>query len=126
VGDRVRVPADLEWMPPGPQLAAVLARVDRSRLDGSDLVTVMQARARQVAHEQAQLLADLVAVAHCSDADTPAELQEALPELAAAEIAAALTLTRRAAAGQVGVGRGRGDPAARPARRDAGREDRPA
>ena len=50
-------------MPPGPKLSAVLAGVDRSRLADADLVVLAQARARQLAYEQAGQLADLVAIA---------------------------------------------------------------
>ena len=44
---------------PGPGLAAVLATIERTRLGGSDTVSLLAARGRQVAYEQAQLLADL-------------------------------------------------------------------
>ena len=56
------------------------------------------AQARQVAHEQARLLADLVEVAHClpGDEDGPV-LRGPVGEFAADEIRAALCLTRRAA-----------------------------
>jgi hypothetical protein len=56
------LPEGLETMPPGPELAVAVASVDRSRLGGSDAITLAQARARLIAHEQAQLLADLVEV----------------------------------------------------------------
>lgn len=52
----------LSEMAPGVELAAALALIDRGRLDGGDLVEVMRARVRQIAYEQAQLLADMVAV----------------------------------------------------------------
>lgn len=63
----VGLPAGLAEMAPGPGLAAglaavlagVLAGVDRSRLSGSDLVVLVRVRNRQVAWEQAQLLADV-------------------------------------------------------------------
>jgi hypothetical protein len=64
------LPAGLEKMPPGPELAVTLASVDRSRLGGSDAITLAQARARLIAHEQAQLLADLVEVSR-TDLHTP-------------------------------------------------------
>ena len=53
------LPEDLVLMPPGPQLAAVLAGVDRACLCDEDLVRLAQARHRLNAHLQAQLLADL-------------------------------------------------------------------
>lgn len=45
--------------PAGPQLAAILAGVDRSALSDEDLVRLAQARQRLAAHLQAQLLADI-------------------------------------------------------------------
>lgn len=55
----------------------------------------MRARSRQVAHDQAELLADMAEVAHCADADL-GRLDEAF-EYASMEIRAALSMTRRAA-----------------------------
>jgi hypothetical protein len=52
----------LETTPPGPDLAVLMARVDRSTVDGSGAITLAQARARQIAHEQAELLADIAEV----------------------------------------------------------------
>src|SRR4029077_5401017 len=46
-------------VPAGPDLAVLLATIDRSVLDGSGVITLAQARARLVAYEQAQLLADV-------------------------------------------------------------------
>ena len=57
------LPDDFDVMPPGPRLAAVVASVDRSRLDAEDLLRVAAARVRLVAHQEAQLLADLHRVA---------------------------------------------------------------
>jgi hypothetical protein len=53
---------DLEWLPPGVLLAAALDRVDRDHLSGHDRVSVLKARARQIAHDQAELLADIQSV----------------------------------------------------------------
>ena len=53
------LPEGLASLPPGPGLAVVLASVDRSRLAPADVFEVLAARRRQVAYEQAQLLADL-------------------------------------------------------------------
>lgn len=105
MSERVVVRQDLAELPPGPALAAALASIDRSRLNGFDLVTVLQAQARQVAHEQAQLLADLVAVAHCPPGgpDAPVVRGEKIGEFAADEIRAALTWTRRAADDQLSL-----------------------
>jgi hypothetical protein len=47
-------------MAPGPALAMMLASIDRSRLAAEDRQEVVRARARQVAFEQAELLAELL------------------------------------------------------------------
>ena len=59
VSERRALPVGLAQMRPGPGLAALLATVDRSRLGAADLYELVRARARQVAHDQAQLLADV-------------------------------------------------------------------
>jgi hypothetical protein len=105
VFERMAVPADLAERPPGPALASALAGIDRSRVNGYDLVVVLRAQARQVAHEQARLLADLVEVAHCAPGGPDAAVaRTATPgEFAADEIRAALGWTRRAAEAQLGL-----------------------
>jgi hypothetical protein len=100
--ERMCLPDGLAAMPPGPELAGVLAGLDRRRLNGHDLVVVMAAQARQVAHEQARLLADVYEVSRCGPGgpDSPV-LREApssgLNEFVAAEVSAALLLTRNGA-----------------------------
>jgi hypothetical protein len=59
----VELPDGLADMPPGPELAATLASIDRHRVSGFDMVVLLQARSRQLAYEQAEFHADLVAVA---------------------------------------------------------------
>ena len=92
--------SDLDWLPTGVMLSSALASVDRCRLSGHDLVSVLKARARQVAHDQAELLADIEAVS-----GSVAELSNTTEKdldvftifhMTASEISAALTLTRRA------------------------------
>jgi hypothetical protein len=56
------LPEDLEGLPPGPELAAVLASVDRRALSDKDRVRLVQARNRLVSHMQAELYADMYAV----------------------------------------------------------------
>lgn len=90
---------DIESMVPGPELAAVLANVDREALSGFDRVRVLQADARMVAHYQARVYADINAV---SDAVSElANLHHPDPQdvfyTTASEIRAALCLTRRTA-----------------------------
>jgi hypothetical protein len=89
----------LASIPPGPFLAAIVDAIDRSKLNGFDLVGVLQARERLVSHFQAGLQADMVEISHAAPGDAasePERLAEAF-EYAADEIRAALTLTRRAA-----------------------------
>jgi hypothetical protein len=101
------IPADLDAMAPGFMLAAFLSKIDRSRLNGHDLVVLMRARNRQVAYQQAQLLADMSEVARCpaSTADSPVVRVDdgEVLEFSADEIGAALSLTRRAADSDLGL-----------------------
>ncbi|HCT81223.1 MAG TPA: hypothetical protein DGT23_32580, partial [Micromonosporaceae bacterium] len=82
-----------EGLIPGAQLGSALAAVDRSTLDDASLLEVLIAQSRQLAHEQALLLADLVAVADAVP----------VPEFAPMEIGAALTWTRQAASAQLAL-----------------------
>ncbi len=96
---RQLLPAGLADMGPGPQLSAALATLDIHALTGSDLVEVLRARARQLSHDQAQLLAVMAEIGLCdpdAEPDEVARLTEA-PEYAADEIRAALAWTRNAA-----------------------------
>ena len=90
---------DLAQVPAGAELAAVLARVDRSRLSGFELVELAKATRRQVAHYQAELLATCWETAYCPPGDeaSPPERTDRPEEHATDEIRFALTLTRRAA-----------------------------
>ena len=110
VSGRQRLPDDIEVMPPGPKLSAVLAGVDRSRLADADLVVLAQARARQLAFEQAGQLADLVAIADAVGPD-PVPPSGRIPanynpdHWAESEIAAALTWTGLTAGLQLDLAR---------------------
>jgi hypothetical protein len=87
-------------MPPGPDLAAALASVDRAALSGFDLVVLLRARSRQLAFEQAELAADMVAVSErvrLESSRLSSVWDSDVEGLAAAEIGAALTWTRRTA-----------------------------
>ncbi len=95
------IPTGLAEMAPGPQLAAVLASIDRDRVSGYHRVMVMKARARQIAHDQAEFYADIQAVAE-AELELLPKVDEAM-ESAEGEIRAALTLTRRAAEFQLGT-----------------------
>jgi Domain of unknown function (DUF222) len=90
------LPAGLDDMPPGPELARVLAGIDLDGLPGFDLVVVMRAHARQVSFQQAELLATVARVAGASS-EASGVVADDDGEFAADEIRAALCLTRRAA-----------------------------
>lgn len=99
------LPEGLAEMAPGPQLGAALAGLDRRALAGSDLVEVLRARARQLSHEQAQLLAVMAEIGWCDPhagpdevarlAQLPGDDEPLVP--ASDEIRAALAWTRNAA-----------------------------
>src|SRR5918992_3775284 len=95
-------------LPPGPELSAVLEALPRQKVPNARLVEVAQARSRQLAHEQAELCADLVEITHAvAVADLPDDLPGDKPEAVARtakrfewashEIAAGLTWTPTAA-----------------------------
>jgi hypothetical protein len=86
--------AGLAQIPPGPALSAALARIDPTRLCGDHQVEVLRARHRQLAHEQAQMLAALV---HVGRATPGTGRYAAVSSWAGGEIAAALCWTARAA-----------------------------
>ena len=90
---------DLDHFAPGPHLAAIVESVDRAKLNGYDLVRLVQARERLVAHAQAGSMADVVEISYAApgarDTD-PERLGEAF-EYAADELRPALRLSRRAA-----------------------------
>ncbi len=78
---------------PGADLAFELEKLDRESLSGEELVGLMKARSRLIAHLQAEFYADVKAVA-----DAVAKVDPDLGyEYAADEIGVALTWTRRAA-----------------------------
>lgn len=94
-----QLPLGFDLIPPGPLLSAALARTDRSKLNGYDLVRTMKAHERQVSHHQAGSMADAVEISYAApgDAGSPAERVEEAAEFASDEIRAALTMTRRGA-----------------------------
>ncbi|MGH3540219.1 MAG: DUF222 domain-containing protein [Pseudonocardiaceae bacterium] len=101
---RQLLPVGLAEIAPGPELGALLAGIDISALTGSDAVEVLRARARQLSHDQARLLATMVEVGLCDPGaygDEVARLSEP-PAYAADEIRAALAWTRRAADRELG------------------------
>lgn len=100
----VLLPSGLAGMGPGVDLGLALATIDRDRLSQPDRVTVMQAWARQLAHAQAELYVSMNAVAEAV-AETAGGDFELAQDLAASEIRAALTWTRRAADAQLDLAR---------------------
>lgn len=58
-GDRQLLP-DIESIAPGPFLAVLVEAIDRSRLNGYDLVRLLRARERQLSHVQAEGMSDMV------------------------------------------------------------------
>ena len=98
VDDRYLLP-DLESLPVGPFLSVLLDSLDRSRLNGFDLVRAMQARERLVSHFQAASVADVHEIAHAAPgtADSDPGRLDAPSGFAADELRPALRITRRAA-----------------------------
>lgn len=90
---------DLSVLVPGPFLAVLVESVDRSRLNGFDVVRLLQGRERQLAHLQAGSMADTVETAHAApgDAGNGFDRLDEQFEYAADELRPALTLSRRAA-----------------------------
>jgi len=91
-GDDARstvVPEGLEDWVPDMRLASYLARIDRSRIAGYDLVRVLQAETRLISHFQANSYRTKAEIASLPELNGP--------ETAASEIAAALQLTRQTA-----------------------------
>jgi Domain of unknown function (DUF222) len=97
--------ADLDWLPTGIMLSAALDRVDRARLSGHERVSLLKARARQIAHDQAELLADIQSVSESVSelANHPDPDDQDIFDTTASEISAALCLTRRASEVQTGL-----------------------
>ncbi|HEY7703196.1 MAG TPA: DUF222 domain-containing protein, partial [Acidimicrobiia bacterium] len=93
------LPRGLEQIVPGAGLAAVLAGIDRTDLNGYELVTLIEARARVVAWGQAQLLADIAELCHTpmGYVSSDAERTSTVHEESADELRPALHLTRRSA-----------------------------
>lgn len=86
------IPPGLDKMEPGPMLAVILLAVEVRKLSGHDQIVVMRAHQRMASHFQARVYDDMSAVVDSMDDD---DLMSAA-ESAAAEIRAALSLTRRA------------------------------
>jgi hypothetical protein len=88
------LPAGLADMPPGPDLSALLATVDRDGLSAAQLAILATARARQIAHDQAGLFADAVALAAIPWDGPGRGTREQEDDFAADQVAFALTMSR--------------------------------
>ncbi len=91
----VGVPTNLEEIPPGYVLAAVLDDIDINVCSGYDRVRVLQAQERMRSHYAARSYLTMTKVMDAIDEDDMAA--DMVEEAAASEVAAALRLTRRAA-----------------------------
>lgn len=98
------LPEGLDEMPPGPELASVLAGVDVFRLSEFDRVSVLQAQARQLAHDYAGFYQAMVAVDQGVRQSVKEEGWAGDPyAYSSDEIRAALSWTRRRADHEMGL-----------------------
>ncbi|MCE3555409.1 hypothetical protein LWC33_28685, partial [Pseudonocardia sp. RS11V-5] len=95
------LPAGLAELPPGPELAAALARIDLAAVPAGERLAVLEAWHRQESHARAWFVRAMVAVGYADPErlDSAAELPEPYLDWAD-EIRAALAWTRRAADGR--------------------------
>lgn len=91
---------ELRNLSPGPAMAALLATISKEQLSPRDRVHRMQAHQKMVSHYQAELYADMVALWQHDQGDE--DLGEHFA-FVAAELRAALHLTRRAAETELGT-----------------------
>ena len=96
------LPEGVADLAPGVGLMGLLAGVDRDLLSDFDRVEVLKARSRLRAHVDAELLADMVSVLDAESAAlSPGLAVDEVHDVAAAEIGAALSWTRRMAERQL-------------------------
>lgn len=70
----VPIPAGLDEMAPGAELAAVLADTDVGAVSGYDRIVVLRAHQRLVSHYQAQVYADMAAIVDVFDEEDTDDL----------------------------------------------------
>jgi hypothetical protein len=89
----------VELLPPGVLLGRALASVDRSELNGHDVVHLLRGRRRLISWLEAECLADMVELGHClpSVPGSPPERTQVMEDHVADELKMALVWTRRAA-----------------------------
>ena len=93
------LPAELDTMPPGPELSALLASLDLARYNGFQLVEILTAQQRQVSYENARLLAvarELTYTPGCTPMEDPHRRQSP-DKFTGTEIAFALSATEYSA-----------------------------
>ncbi|MFP5073172.1 hypothetical protein ACLFMI_26380, partial [Pseudonocardia nantongensis] len=93
------VPEGLAVLPPGPELSALLAGLDLSQVPNDDIVDVLIARSRQLAHDQAAMFTALAEVVCRRPFAGPLEVRrgDRADICGSDEVRAALSWTRRAA-----------------------------
>lgn len=93
------LPEGVDDIAPGADLARLLEDVDRTGLNGYELVQMVEARSRLIAHFQAEFHSDIMelALTPAGDVDSDPDRLAAVDALAVEELQAALTLTQRAA-----------------------------
>jgi len=101
----VPLPEGLDEMPPGPELGALLAKVDRAGCNGYQLVELLKARHRQIAWLQAESLSDVYAMAYTYHGGpfTPPVRHRQRDEHLDEEVAFALSWTAYAAEQRTGL-----------------------
>src|SRR4051812_36265050 len=95
---------ELASVPAGPELGVALAAVDRSTLDRYGLTLLARARARLIAHGQAQLLLDVVEGALSDVRAGSTRRAEVVSEFSADAMAFALSWPRRDADSHLRLG----------------------
>ncbi len=99
LSEQHRLADRIDDMSPGCELAGLLDQIDRAKLNGFDLVRVIRARARQVAYDQAQMMADTVELGYSppSHEGSPPRRQQEPDSYLPDELRVALRWTARSA-----------------------------
>ena len=95
------IPASLDTMEPGPILAVLLSSIDVNRISGYDRIVVLRAHQRLVSHYTASMYTNMAAVVDILNDEETRRSDAA--EAAAAEVRAALHLTRRCADAEIDI-----------------------
>jgi hypothetical protein len=88
------IPVGLDAMEPGPVLAVILSSIDVAAVSEFDQIVVLRAHQRMASHYAAKVYRDMTVLV--DSMSVVGEPQETAADVAAAEIRAALHLTRRA------------------------------